>query len=74
MFFKMTNKIADEIQEVKIGTNYIIGELKCDVCDKQNTEFIEYSLGDNKIVIVCQSCISRQFRQFSSKIKALKNK
>ncbi len=53
---------------------YVAKIAKCDICQKDNTEFVIYSkdtlFGLTNIEIhVCQSCVSKQFREFKKEIK-----
>jgi len=36
----------------------------CDICNKENEEFIIYSKNNKHILKVCQSCVSKNFRKF----------
>lgn len=58
---------------------YVAEDAVCTVCKKPNNEFIVYKdsgflgFGEKDILLVCQSCMSRQFRGFSSAIKTPRN-
>jgi len=66
-----------KIEEPNVNFKYIATNNTCDLCCRKNNEFIAYQVSKSrffgiikpKCILICQSCISKQFRNFKKSIK-----